>query len=77
MRTLPLAACIAPSGILRAGQQGGKFQSSSSLNFPCPMSKACGAFINGVLPSSSGQQIAAWTVTCVTLGSARSFLANN
>lgn len=73
----PPAACIAPSGILRAGQQGGKFQSSSSLNFLCPVTKACGAFINGVLLFSSGQQIAAWTVACVTLGSVRSSLTNN
>lgn len=42
------AVCITPSGTMKASQQGGSFQLSSSLIFPYPATKMYDVFSNNV-----------------------------
>lgn len=63
----PLAAGIAPSGIMRASSQQGGFQVNSSLISPSTVSEVCSIFSNRVLSSISGSHLGAVVVVDVVL----------
>lgn len=59
---------------MRASPQGGDFHSCSCMNPPCPVSKVCGAFSNGVLPSSHQRKLMATAVQQQLVLSGKSIL---
>lgn len=75
LMTLPPAACIKSSVTVKSSQLGRSSMVSTTLTSSCPVTKACGAFNNGVILSSSGARTVA--IAYIVLWISSTALTNN
>lgn len=64
---LPIGPCVVPSISVRAIKQSGGFLLSANLVSPYSVTKVCGIFIMGILPTSSDKQSGAMVIAYIIL----------